>query len=226
MKKLLLLPLLLLFFKGNAQHYVRTKHNFGITASYNFIEDTRFKNSSHRVEQGNSFAFGLTKQWKTILYPELFFIQHKGSFPASNESPVAAASYTMNGIGTAMLVKLDLFSIDNKKKNGYCFGRVVNLIAGAEYVYNFDISSSSPELKTFNETSGKIGLGMYSVWGGSSKKNMAWTIHWEGYYKYGFTPFMKIESYSPDGSAQAFEHSSAGVTLRVMYHKTYKFSDM
>lgn len=226
MKKLLFIPLLFLFSAANAQHYVRTKHNFGIAASYNFIDDTRIKNSSHRVGQGNSFALGLTHQWKTILYPELFFIQHKGSFPSTVESPLAANTYTMNGIGTGMMAKLDLFTFDSKKKNGYCFARVLNLIAGAEYIYNFDINSPNTNLKTFSETNGKIGLGMYSIWGGSSKSHMAWTIHWEGYYKYGFTPFMKITAYSADGTDQSFEHSSVGVTLRVMYHKTYKFSDM
>jgi hypothetical protein len=225
MKKFLFLPLLLFVVNVNAQHYVRTKHNIGITASYNFIEDTRYAHSQDRTAQGNSFAIGLTHQMKHVFYPEVFFIHNTGTFPTSTESPVAAASYTMNGIGGGLTTKFDLFAFDNKKKNGYCFARVVNLLIGADYTHNFDINSNT-NITTLDEASGKIGLGMYSVWGGSSKKHMAWTIHWEGYYKYGFAPFMKIESYSPDGSAQKFEHSSVGVTLRVMYHKSYKFSDM
>jgi hypothetical protein len=226
MRKLLLLPALLLPFAGNAQHYVRTKHNFGITASYNFIDDTRLKNSIHGIDQGNSFAIGMTHEWQSFLYPEIFFTQHRGTFPVAAESPIAASTYQLNGIGSGLTAKIDLFEFDNKKKNGYCFGRVLNLILGGDYVYNFNINSTNPNLKTLNEADGKIGLGMYSIWGGSAKNHQAWTIHWEGYYKYGFTPFMNIQNYSPDGSAQSFEHSSIGVTLRVMHFKTYKFSDM
>jgi hypothetical protein len=226
MRKLLLLPVLLLTIAANAQHYVRTRHNFGITASYNFIDDTRLKHSFRGIEQGNSFAVGITHEWKEALYPELFFVQHRGTFPTAVESPVAASAYQLNGIGAGLTAKLDLFTFDSKKKNGYCFARVLNLIAGADYVYNFDINSSNQNLKTLNEADGKIGLGMYSIWGGSSRKHMAWTIHWEGYYKYGFSPFMNIEDYSPDGTSQSFKHSSVGVSLKVMYHKTYRFSEM
>ncbi len=226
MKKLIILPVLFLYFDGNAQHYVRTKHNFGITASYNFIDDTRLNKSGHGIAQGNAIAFGITHEWKNCLYPELFFVQHNGTIPSSNESPVVASSYHLNGIGTGLTGKLDLFTFDCKKKNGYCFARVLNLIAGADYVYNFKMNSTNPNIKTGNEANVKIGLGMYSVWGGSAKNHMAWTIHWEGYYKYGFTPFLNIQNYAADGSAQSFAHSSVGVTLKVMYFKTYKFSDM
>ena len=226
MKKLLLLPVLFLCIAGNAQHYVRTKHNFGMTASYNFIDDTRLKNSHHGIEQGNSFSIGMTHEWKNFLYTELFFTQHMGTFPMAAESPVVSSTYKISGVGTGLTAKIDLFTFDNKKKNGYCFGRVLNLILGGNYTYNFDINAANANLKTLNEADGKIGLGMYSIWGGSAKNHMAWTIHWETYYKYGFTPFMNIENYNADGSAQSFEHSSVGVTLRVMYFKTYKFSDM
>ncbi len=226
MKTLLLFPILFLHTAGNAQHYVRTKHNFGITASYNFIDDTRLKNSGHGIGQGNSFAIGMTHEWKNCLYPELFFTQHRGTFPSAAESPIVASTYELNGIGTGLTAKLDLFTFDCKKKNGYCFARVLNLIVGGDYVYNFKINSPSENLKTRNETDGKIGLGIYSIWGGSAKNHAAWTIHWEGYYKYGFTPFMTIQNYTPEGNAQSFEHSSVGITLKVMYFKTYKFSEM
>jgi hypothetical protein len=226
MKKLLFLPILFVSLSVNAQHYVRTKHNFGVTASYNFIDETRLKKSFHGIEQGNSFAVGITHEWKNFLYPELFFVQHSGKFPVNTESPLAAASYKMNGIGMGLTAKIDLFTFDNKKKNGYCFGRVLNLIFGSDYVYNLPMNSVDGLVKTRNEFDAKAGLGMYSVWGGSAKKHMAWTIHWEGYYKYGVTPFMDIKNYAADGSALSFAHSSVGVTLRVMYFKTYKFSDM
>ncbi|MDQ3111916.1 MAG: hypothetical protein M3R17_18675 [Bacteroidota bacterium] len=225
MKTLLFLPFLFLFFTANAQHYVRTKKNIGITASYNFIENTRYDASAYRAAEGNSFAIGITHQLKHVLYPELFFIQHRGTFPTSTESPIAASPYTMNGIGAGLTTKFDLFTFDNKKKNGICFARVVNVLVGADYTYNFDITSNA-NLSTMNEVNGKIGLGMYSIWGGSSKNHATWTIHWEGYYKYGFSPFMKIESFRPQGYAQSFEHSSVGLTLRLMYHKSYKFSEM
>jgi hypothetical protein len=225
MKKLVFLSLLFFVTTVNAQHYVRTKRNFGVTTSYNFIENTRLQSRPERAAEGYSFAIGITRQVKRVLYPELFFIQHRATFPSSVESPVAASAYVFNGIGGGMTAKLNLFSFDSKKKNGYCFARVANLLVGVDYAFNFDISTNA-NLKTLNEANGKIGLGMYSVWGGSSKRHMAWTIHWEGYYKYGFTPFMKIESYTPEGTAQAFEHSAIGVTLRVMYHKSYKFSEM
>jgi hypothetical protein len=226
MKTLFFLPLLFATVSVNAQHYVRTKHNFGITASYNFIDDTRLKNSFRGIDPGNSFAVGITHEWKDFLYPELFFTQHRGTFPTTPESNVITTTYQLNGIGSGLTAKIDLFTFDTKKKNGYCFGRVLNLIVGGDYVYNFPINSANALVKSENEVDVKAGLGMYSIWGGSSRKHMAWTIHWEGYYKYGFTPFMNIGNFNADGSAQSFEHSSVGVTLRVMYFKTYKFSEM
>ena len=229
MRTLLLLPILFVSLSANAQHYVRTKHNFGITASYNFMDQTRLQKSFHGMESGNSFAVGITHEWKGFLYPELFFVQHSGTFPAaalSAESPATNSTYKLNGVGTGLTAKIDLFTFDNKKKNGYCFARVLNLIVGSEYVYHFNPMPSSDLVNTKNEWNAKAGLGMYSVWGGSAKSHMAWTIHWEGYYKYGITPFMEMQNYNADGSAQSFAHSSVGVTLRVMYFKTYKFSDM
>lgn len=225
MKNLFLIPILFLSLGLNAQHYIRTKHNFGITASYNFIDNTRLHNSNHAIEQGKYFAIGLTSVWKGFLYPEIFFSQHRGIIPTTFASEFAPTAYQLNGLGTGITAKIDLFTFDTKKKNGYCFARVLNLIVGGDYVYNFDINSNQ-NLKTLNEANGKIGLGMYSCWGGSAKNHQSWTIHWEGYYKYGFTPFLNIQNYSADGSAQSFEHSAIGVTLRLMYHKTYRFSEM
>lgn len=232
MKKLLLLPILFLYTAGNAQHYVRTKHNFGITASTNFIDNTRLQNSKHSIEQGNSFAIGMTHEWKNFLYPEIFFAQHLGPFPSSVESPFVTTRYRQNGIGTGLTAKLDLFTFGCKKKNGFCFARVLNLIVGGDYVYNFkiiltnNVGTPIENIKSLNEASGKIGLGVYSIWGGSAKNHAGWTIHWEGYYKYGFTPFMSIQNYAGAGTVQSFEHSSVGITLKVMHFKTYKFSEM
>ncbi len=226
MRKLLFIPILFLSLNMNAQHYVRTKHNFGITASYNFIDDTRLQNSFRGIGQGNSFGIGITHEWKNFLYPELFFTQHSGTFPVTPESPYGAASYKLNGIGAGLTAKIDLFSFDNKKKKGYCFGRVLDLIFGGDYVHNFGFNPADDFAKPQNEIDGKIGLGMYSEWGGSSKSHEAWTIHWEAYYKYGFTPFMEIKNYAADGNSQSFTHNSIGITLRVMHFKTYKFSEM
>jgi hypothetical protein len=76
-----------------------------------------------------------------------------------------------------------------------------------------------------NEFAGKIGIGMYSVWGGSAKAHEAWSIHWEAFYRYGITPFM-ITTNPLTNETEKFHHGSVGVNLRVVYHKTYKFSEM
>jgi hypothetical protein len=221
MKNLLFLPLLLLCLPGNAQHYVRTKHNFGVTASYSFFDATQFKPGLKNSVNGTALSFGLTHEWKNMLYPELFFTQHSGTMPYSNEGGIAA-HYKTYAIGAGMTARFDLFSFDNKKKNGYCFGRVFNILLGVEDVQT--LNKNLP-FDPKNEFAGKIGMGMYSVWGGSAKAHEAWSIHWEAFYRYGITPFMSATN-PVTNETEKFHHGSVGVNLRVIYHKTYKFSDM
>lgn len=223
MKKLLLLPLLFLFANANAQHYVRTRHNFGVTASYSFFDATQLKPGTRNAGTGTSMSLGITRQWHRVLYPELFVVQHAGKMPYANEI-VVASPYQTFGIGAGITGKFDLFSIDNKKKNGYCFGRVINLLLGVEDVQT--IGKNLPgNFNPKNEFTGKIGLGMYSVWGGSSRKHQAWTIHWETYYRYGFSPFMTAVN-PATAETEKWHHGSFVVNLRVLHHKTYKFSEM
>lgn len=223
MKNLLFLPLLLLCLPGNAQHYVRTKHNFGVTASYAFFDATQFKPGLKNSGMGTSMSFGITHEWKSILYPGLFFTQHTGVMPYALEGQVPV-SYKTNNIGAGMTARFDLFSFDNKKKNGYCFGRVFNILLGIEDVQ--PLQKNLPGgFNSRNEFAGKIGLGMYSVWGGSAKKHLAWSLHWETFYRYGISPFMT--GINPvTNESEKFHHGSVGINLRVIYHKTYKFSDM
>ncbi|MBC7861921.1 MAG: hypothetical protein IAF38_03045, partial [Bacteroidia bacterium] len=131
---------------------------------------------------------------------------------------------TTNAAGAGFLMKLDLLHFGSKKKNGYCFGRMLNLILGQEYVYPLGMNRSEPGLKQNGELAGKVGVGMYSYWGGSSKKHLGWTIHWELYYRHGFTPYLKSD-FGTAGNNN-YKLSSVGLTCRVIRHKTYKFSDM
>lgn len=221
MKNLFFLPLLLLCLHGNAQHYVRTKHNFGITASYSFSDAAQHKMGLKNAGNGTAMSFGITREWKNILYPELFFTQHAGTMPYANEGGLAIA-YKTNNIGAGMTMRLDLFPFDNKKKNGYCFGRVFNILLGVE-----DVQALNKNLPfdPKNEFAGKTGLGMYSVWGGSAKKHLAWSLHWEIFYRYGISPFMTTVN-PVTNETEKFHHGSVGINLRVIYHKTYKFSEM
>ncbi|MBI3511567.1 MAG: hypothetical protein HY064_12970 [Bacteroidetes bacterium] len=217
MKRIALLPALLFATGISAQHYVRTKHNIGICASYSPFDNTVQQWSTHDIKNGSAFTAGICHEWNEIFYPEIFFVQHSSSFPLSNEE--GTVNYKWNGVGAGILMKLDLFSIDNRKKNGYCFGGMINYDLGFDYVHALQLSPSENNFSKHDELAAKTGLGMYSVWGGSSKNHEAWTIYWEAYYRYGLTPFMKE-------GGEDFSHGSFNLGLRVMHYKTYKFSDM
>jgi hypothetical protein len=226
MKNLPFLLLLLWVLPGKAQHYERSKKNLGIFAAYNFIDDTRAPKSNVRVAPGSALTFGLCHELKQVLYPGIFYSQYKSYYPLPGLDETMTQSYTIHEAGAELVLKLDLFSIDNRKKKGYCFGRMINLNLGLDYIYPIQTTLELPQYRLNPEAGMKGGLGMYSVWGGSAKSHMAWTIHWETWYRRGYTPFLNAASFNPDGSDQPFKRGSFGVTLRVMYHKTYKFSDM
>lgn len=223
MKALLLAPALLFVHVMNAQHYVRTKHNIGIAATYSPFDNTVNHWKFDNLKTGSTFSAGITKSYGDILYPEIYFVQHTSEFPVAQGENLTDEKYKWNGIGAGLLMKVDLFSIDNHKRNGYCFGRVVNLGLGVNYAQALSLTDNNSAFIKRNELSAKAGLGMYSVWGGSAKNHEAWTIHWEAMYNYGLSPFMTQTNYS-DGAK--FAHSSVTLGLRVMHYKTYKFSDM
>jgi hypothetical protein len=211
----LLLPL-------RAQHYQRTRHNIGLTATYSPFEWNSASRNFSASARGSMFALGLTRSYNDWLYPELFYVHRSNALPQTAET-VAPSNYTLHEAGAGLLVKLDLFSIDNHKRDGYCFGRVVNLLAGADYVQPLASSGLPAASKTKGEIGLKAGLGMYSVWGGSAKKHQAWTIHWETFARYGMNPFLTVPASTGDSD---YRHLTAGLTLRVIHHKVYKFSDM
>lgn len=217
MKRCAILFLLLCSITANAQHYVRTKHNIGIAASYGFADNTTEQWSTKSVKPGSTFSAGLTRSYADILYPEIFFTQHISEFPLSNEQGVVP--YKWNAIGAGLMTKFDLFSIDNRKRNGYCFGREINLDLGMDYTHGLNLSKKQEGFSQHDEIGAKAGIGMYSVWGGSAKGHEAWTIHWEAYYRYGLTPFMQ-------NNGTDFTHSSFNIGLRLMHYKTYRFSEM
>ncbi|HTL82254.1 MAG TPA: hypothetical protein VL651_11140, partial [Bacteroidia bacterium] len=189
MKSLLLLPALLFVNMMNAQHYVRTRHNFGLCAEYTPFDHTVTPWSTKTIKTGNEFKAGITHSFSDIFFPEIFFVQHSGEFPSSIEQGFDPAKYKWSGVGAGLLMKLDLFSMDNHKKNGYCFGRVVNLNLGIDYTEALKLTDNNSAFIKRNQLNAKAGLGIYSVWGGSAKSHEAWTIHWEAFYNYGLSPF-------------------------------------
>lgn len=211
----LLLPL-------RAQHYQRTRHNFGLTATYSPFDWNSASKNFSAAAKGSMFSIGVTRSWKDLLYPELFYTHRSNTLPQTSET-VAPTNYTLHEAGAGLTMKLDLFSIDNHKRDGYCFGRIVNVLMGADYVQPIASSGLTSSMKTKGEVGLKAGLGMYSVWGGSAKKHQAWTIHWETFARYAANPFLTVTDVTGDTN---YRHLTAGLTLRVIHHKVYKFSDM
>gem|GEM_PF-2023426 len=224
-RTLILLLLCACMQHASAQTYVRTSKNFGLFAAYSPANMTQRPGSFRTVNNGQALSAGLTRQVWQIVYPELFYLRHQGFTPYSDENNTPVP-YRWNGIGAGLAVKLDLFAFDVRKKNGYCFGRMVNLIAGGDYVHPVAVTATPFESKAQGEATARLGLGMYSVWGGSSRAKKSWTIHWEATYRYGLTPFMTAIDRPAPGMNDAWTHSSVNLTLRVIRHKVYKFSDM
>ena len=220
----LIIFLLLFSDRVFSQTYVRTHKNIGILGSVYFPDQSKRKGSTSGTNRGVGYGIGLTYKLRDIFYPELFFVNHSNSiFRPDTGSTWASSHVSSNSLGAGILIKQDLFSIDNKKKNGYCFGRVLNLLLGSELVFPLS-TTKIPGLNQKTEFAGKIGMGIYSIWGGSSKNHRTWVIHWEIYYRKGFTPYLRTDFGLPGNNKYTL--SSLGVTLRIMHFKTYKFSDM
>ena len=207
-----------------AQTYNRTKKNIGIFGTMYLPEFSARKGSNSGTTKGTGFAVGLTRKMGNVFYPEIFFVNHRNQVILPDSADVwRASSVSSNSIGAGFLLKLDLFTFNSKKKNGYCFARILNLILGPEFVYPISLSAPAG-IKQKPEFALKAGLGMYSVWGGSSKGHKGWTIHWEAYYRRGFTPYLRSD-FGELGNHK-YMLSSIAVTLRIIRFKTYKFSDM
>ncbi|TND07625.1 MAG: hypothetical protein FD123_3177 [Bacteroidetes bacterium] len=223
---------LLLFFAlasnlGQAQTYVRTKHNFGVTFGYSptDMSITERAGSLRVGNNGQAISAGLTKQVARIVYPEIFYLRHQGFTPYSDENNTPVP-FRWNGLGLGCLLKVDVAVFDVRKRKGYCFGRVLNLIAGGDYVLPFAVSDVPFEAKMKGEGAVKVGFGLYSAWGGSKRSHKTWTIHWEAAYRHGLSPFMTVEDRPVPGRTESWKHGSVNLTLRVMRHKVFKFSDM
>jgi hypothetical protein len=202
---------------------VRTKKNIGIFASYYMPDYSLGKGDHPGNTNGSGFAFGITHEIKRCLFPELFFVSHTSNvYLPDNSSTFHTSPVSSRALGAGLLFKYNLFPINRRKKNGYCFERMINVIIGPEYTYPIGMNTPAG-FKQNGEFAAKAGLGMFSVWGGSSKNHMSWVIHWELYYRRGFTPYLQSDIPMTN---EKYTLSSVGLTLRVMYFRTYKFSEM
>ncbi len=221
---LLALVICLCTLSASAQHYVRTKKNIGIFASYYIPDYSMAKGNNAGNTQGTGFAIGVTHEMKRFFFPELFFVSHtSNAYIPDNSSTFHQSRVQSSALGAGLIFKYDLFRFDQHKKKGNCFGRVLNFIIGPEYTYPVGLRAPASGFQQNGEFAAKAGLGMYSIWGGSSKNHMSWVIHWEVYYRRGLTPY--LQSDIPFAS-EKYTLSSLGITLRVMYFRSYKFSDM
>jgi hypothetical protein len=220
--------LLLVYFtccelSADAQHYVRTKKNIGVFASYYMPDFSLGKGDHTGTTSGSGFGIGITHEIKGCLFPELFFVSHTGNaFIPDNSSTYHTTGISSRALGAGLLFKYNLFPINQHKKKGYCFERMINFILGPEYTYPLGMNAPAG-FKQNGEFAVKAGLGMFSVWGGSSKSHLSWVIHWELYYRQGLTPYLRSDLPLAN---EKYTLSSVGLTLRIMYFRTYKFSDM
>ncbi|MFI5148244.1 MAG: hypothetical protein ACHQRM_00810 [Bacteroidia bacterium] len=207
-----------------SQHYIRTKKNIGILVNAYVPDYSVYKGTTSGKFQGTGYAVGITHDIRGFLYPELFFASHMTQVVVPGDHAAwSPAGVTTNAVGAGLTFKKDLLEFNMKKKKGYCFGRMLNILLGPEYVY--PLGGSMPSgVKAEGEFAAKAGLGMYSVWGGSSKSHAGWVIHWEFYYRRSLTPLLQSD-FGVAGNNQ-YTLSSFGITLRVIHFRTYKFSEM
>lgn len=225
MKRLLLLCLVFIVTGATAQTYVRTRHNAGLVLSYSPFDLTERPASFRSDAKGSLLMAGVTKQMAGILYPEVFYLRHEGRMPYTTEG-TPATPFNWNGIGAGLTAKFDVLVYDKHKRGGNCFARVLNVVTGMEYVMPFSASAVPYDVKLTGEAAAKLGFGSYSVWGGSARNHKAWTVHWEMTYRYGLSPFIKVADMPHPGLTDAWTHNSVSLTLRVIRHKVYKFSEM
>lgn len=197
MKLIALLCILSPFFSV-AQMYMRKKQNFGVYGQYNIGISER---------NNTSFNIGFTRQFGRFVLPE--FGYKRSTISNLQRDELIPEVINKNYLNLALVFRTPLFTIFERKRGRSCQAEVLEIFFAPEGYYNLpqanDVSNSFLSYKT--------GLGLYHVQSGFGKRNKAWTVKLEGYYRGVFRQQIKDNSIN----------SEVGIQLRIIHHKLYDF---
>ena len=198
MNRIALLIILISPFVSNAQMYMRKKQNFGIYGQYNI----------GLAEKNNtSFNLGVTKQFGRYLLPEFGF--RRSTITNIDREDLLSPVLHKNYLNVALMARIPVFTIFERKKGRSCRAEVIEVFFAPEAYYNLPQANSTAN----SFLSYKTGLGIYHVQSGFGKRNKAWTIKLEGYYR-GIFRQQNIDNTI---------NREIGLQLRIIHYKTYDY---
>ena len=198
MNRIALLITLIFPFFSNAQMYMRKKQNFGVYAQYNIGLEER---------NNTSFNLGITKQFGRHFLPEFGF--RSSTITNIDREDLLSPVLHKNYLNVALMTRIPVFTIFERKKGRSCRAEVIEVFFAPEAYYNLPQANSTAN----SFLSYKTGLGIYHVQSGFGKRNKAWTIKLEGYYR-GIFRQQNIDNTI---------NREIGLQLRIIHYKTYDF---
>ena len=198
MNRIALLITLIFPFVSNAQMYMRKKQNFGVYAQYNIGLEER---------NNTSFNLGITKQFGRHFLPEFGF--RSSTITNIDREDLLSPVLHKNYLNVALMARIPVFTIFERKKGRSCRAEVIEVFFAPEAYYNLPQANSTAN----SFISYKTGLGLYHVQSGFGKRNKAWTIKLEGYYR-GIFRQQNIDNTI---------NREIGLQLRIIHYKTYDY---
>jgi len=198
MNRIALLITLIFPFFSSAQMYMRKKQNFGVYGQYNIGLEER---------NNTSFNLGITKQFGRHFLPEFGF--RSSTITNIDREDLLSPVLHKNYLNVALMTRIPVFTIFERKKGRSCRAEVIEVFFAPEAYYNLPQANSTAN----SFLSYKTGLGIYHVQSGFGKRNKAWTIKLEGYYR-GIFRQQNIDNTI---------NREIGLQLRIIHYKTYDY---
>ena len=198
MNRIALLITLISPIVSNAQMYMRKKQNFGVYGQYNIGLEER---------NNTSFNLGITKQFGRHFLPEFGF--RSSTITNIDREDLLSPVLHKNYLNVALMTRIPVFTIFERKKGRSCRAEVIEVFFAPEAYYNLPQANSTAN----SFLSYKTGLGIYHVQSGFGKRNKAWTIKLEGYYR-GIFRQQNIDNTI---------NREIGLQLRIIHYKTYDY---
>ena len=177
---------------------MRKKQNFGVYGQYNIGLEER---------NNTSFNLGITKQFGRHFLPEFGF--RSSTINNIDREDLLSPVLHKNYLNVALMARIPVFTIFERKKGRSCRAEVIEVFFAPEAYYNLPQANSTAN----SFLSYKTGLGLYHVQSGFGKRNKAWTIKLEGYYR-GIFRQQNIDNTI---------NREIGLQLRIIHYKTYDF---
>ena len=177
-----------------SQMYMRTNKNIGFVSSFNLP----ISNSTYN----HAFSLGITKQIGAYVLPEIGYRLNTQDF---SREYLNVKDQSLGFV--AINFRKRLFLINKRRVGSCCKAELVEILCAPELYFK-----GGKNISFINSTNLRIGLGLYHVKSGYSKRSKSWTIKVEGYYR---VPLNLIDESSIK--------SEIGIQLRILRHRIYDF---